>query len=382
MSNMSEVKPGRRATWFELFFDLVFVAGVARLAGGLAADFTFFGFLRFAFLFVVLWWPWVAHTFYATRFDEDRPLQRMLGLGKIAAVVFIAYAAPKAFGEGGLIFALAVAAFKALLAAAYLIAARRGGEGAQVARIYAVMVGAGCLIWLASAAAPDAARPYFWGAGLALDVASPFVVTRFTHAVPPHPEHLPERFGLFVIILLGETVAALVHALDHLTTILAKDVAVILLAMAVPFLFWWGYFDTVRGAAERHVRSREDARRLQLWAYAHIPLLLGTAVMAVGGRLVVEHAKFGLEPALLLSGATGAAMAALTAIAASHQPSSGSRAPYFAGAMLAAASGFAISVLGPVGLLAALAVIACALTFGAVLAGRTRVSPGGPSQAS
>ena len=362
---------GRRATWFELFFDLVFVAGVARLAGLLAADFTPLGFARFAFLFLVLWWCWVAHTFYATRFDRDEPTQRLLGLATIATIVFVAFAAPQAFETQGVIFGLAVAAFKALLGLSYAVAAAQNEKGRPVARIYVAIQAVGAVIWGVSGLIDnEPLRISLWFLGLAVDVASPFIVTRFTHALPPHPEHLPERFGLFTIILFGESVAALVHGVDHLPTIGMIDVATVCLAMMLPFLFWWGYFDTVRGVAERHVHSREDARRLQIWAYAHIPLFLGTAVIAVGGRLVVEHVVFSLAQSLLFSAAAGIAMAALTLIAASHAGPTQSRVIFFAVAAITAVSGLAGIVIGSLGLLVVLVALAALQTGIGILRSR------------
>ena len=372
-----EAAKGRRATWFELFFDLVFVAGVARLSAALAADFSPAGLARFAALFLVLWWCWVAHTFYATRFDRDTPAQRVLGLAKVACVVVIAYAAPGALEGRGTAFGLGVAGFKALLALAYLTApgSHDGSQEARrVARLYALILGIGALLWSAGAAASGIApRLGAWGLALALDVASPFLVTRYTHAAPPHPEHLPERFGLFTIILLGETVAALVHALDHLPEITGRDVAITALAVLLPFLFWWGYFDNARGAGERVVRTTADARRLQVWAYAHIPLFFGTALMAVGGRQVVEHHLAPGWGAWLLCFGSAAAIVALTLIGASHggRPMRQHRAVIFgSGAAGAASCALAEPSLGGEGVLLLLVLVAAAMTVAGSRIGR------------
>lgn len=353
--------PARRATWFELFFDLVFVAGVARLAGGLAVNFNAWHLAQTAFLFIVLWWCWIGHTFFATRFDQDRSDQRLTGLLTISIVVFIDFAVTTAFGDGAIVFAVAVGLFKAVLALSYFLAYRRSGE--PVARVYVMILSAATAVWLLSCLADEAIRPVMWLVALGIDVVSPFIVTRFTHASPPHPEHLPERFGLFVIILLGESVASLVHALDHLHDFGPVDIAVVGMAMIVPFLFWWGYFDTVRGAEERHVRSQADARRLQLWAYSHIPVLLGTAVLAAGARLVVEHHAFTIESGLMLSGASAAAMVGLTLIALSGSRSGGTKWTYFTVAAITAASGFLAPIFGGPGLLAILVITALVQTF-------------------
>ena len=117
--------PGRRATWFELFFDLVFVAAVAQLSSAFAAGYDLGGALRFVLAFLVLWWAWLGHTFHASRFDEDRPGQRALGMAAILAVVLIGYGAGDAFGARGWAFAAGLVAFKALLVVAYVRERRR-----------------------------------------------------------------------------------------------------------------------------------------------------------------------------------------------------------------------------------------------------------------
>lgn len=108
---------GRKATWFELFFDLVFVVAVAALAGALSHHYDWKGFAEFAFLFLVLWWLWLGHTFHASRFDKDRPDQWAVGFAQILAVVFIAYGGSDAFGARAWAFAGGVAASDAGLSA-------------------------------------------------------------------------------------------------------------------------------------------------------------------------------------------------------------------------------------------------------------------------
>jgi low temperature requirement protein LtrA len=79
----------RRVTWMELFFDLIFVAAVAEVGAPLGADYSWEGLLRYAFLFVLIWWAWSGRTLYATRFDHDDLPQRVLILVQcfIAAVM-------------------------------------------------------------------------------------------------------------------------------------------------------------------------------------------------------------------------------------------------------------------------------------------------------
>lgn len=312
-----EHAPGRRATWFELFFDLVFVASLAQLSSAFAETYGPTGALRFTFAFLVLWWAWLGHTFHASRFDQDRPGQRALGMAAILAVVLVGYGAKDAFAERSGVFATGVGTFKALLALAYLREGRRPyarGLVRAYVRVYVLQAA----IWFVSPAVAEDLRLYLWTAALALDFVTPFVVARHTHAVPPHPEHLPERFGLFTIVLLGESVAAAIHGLDHAAPLSPASLVVVFASALLAFLFWTGYFERARGIAERHVANEAAAQRLRLWAYGHIPLYLGVAGLAAGTVALAGHPEaHGAEP-WLFAGAAALAMVGVTTVAASH----------------------------------------------------------------
>jgi len=204
---------GRKATWFELFFDLVFVVAVAQLSAAYAHQYNPAGALAFALAFLAMWWCWLGHTFHATRFDDDTGRRRGLGVLHTAAVVLIGYGVSDPLGGRAWAFGGGLAAFKGLLALAY-VGERRWRGAAGLIRVYATLYAVQTLLWLAGALT-EPLRWAAWGLALALDLASPWLVAKHTEAVPPHPEHLPERFGLFTIILLGEGMAAVVHALDH-----------------------------------------------------------------------------------------------------------------------------------------------------------------------
>jgi low temperature requirement protein LtrA len=271
---------GRKATWFELFFDLVFVVAVAQLSGAYAHHYDLGGALVFALAFLAMWWCWLGHTFHATRFDDDRGRRRGLGFLQVLAVALIGYGVSDPLGDRAWAFGGGIGAFKALLVLAYLGDLRwRGAAG--LIRVYAVLYAVQTLLWLAGAVS-EPIRWATWGLALGMDLASPWMVARQTAEVPPHPEHLPERFGLFTIILLGEGMAAVVHALDHGADLHLSSVVAALLGAALSFALWLLYFQHVRGQGERHIADAVGGRRLRLWAYGHVPLYMGTASLAAG----------------------------------------------------------------------------------------------------
>jgi low temperature requirement protein LtrA len=289
---------GRKATWFELFFDLVFVVAVAQLSGSYAHHFDWAGAATSVLLLLAMWWCWLGHTFHATRFDQQRIDQRVLGLLQIVVVAVMAYGVSDAFGERGAAFALGLAAFKLLLAVAYLSERRWRGAHALI-RAYVGLYVLQAALWAASAVLPPTPRVALWGLALALDLASPWWVARHTTTVRPHPEHMPERFGLFTIILLGEGVASVVHALDHGTTLHGHAVAAALAGVVLTFATWLGYFEVTRAHDERKVEGAAGGRNLRLWAYGHVPIYVGVFSLAAGTVAIAGEAPWTLAQQLL-----------------------------------------------------------------------------------
>lgn len=325
----------RKATWFELFFDLIFVVAVASLAGRLSYHYDWNGALEFGFLFLVLWWLWLGNTFHSSRFDKDRPDQWAMGFVQMLAVVFIGYGAGDAFGDRAWAFAGGVTVFKLVLMLGYLREIARPGL-ARLCTIYGAIYGLQAALWAASIWTEGPLRTGLWAVALAIDVISPFLVARETHRAPPHPEHLPERFGLFTIILLGETAAAAVHALDHGPEVHGDTIAVAVLGALLGFLYWVGYFRRAQGNAERHVGDAAAGRNLRLWAYGHIPLYLGIASLGAGTVYLAHHtALTGAAPWLFSVGAA-LSLAGVTIVSlATYRRAVVSGWPYFLIAMMA-----------------------------------------------
>ena len=314
-ANLPAHAEGRKATWFELFFDLVFVVAVAQLAGSFSHHYDWAGAGIFVFGLLVIWWCWLGHTFFATRLDEDSPGQRGLGLVQILAVAWMAYGATDLSGARAWVFASGVAAFKLLLACAYGMGWRwRGARG--LIRTYAAIYVVQAALWAGSLALPATTRWMLWSAALVLDLGTPWLVARYTHQVPPHPEHLPERFGLFTIILLGEGMAATVHALDHGPALTARAVFAALGAALLNFMVWIGYFDRSRAQRERDVTDRSAGRDLRLWAYAHVPLYLGLAGLSAGTVHAAGHDVLSRSAQWIFVGGVASVMLGLTLLGA------------------------------------------------------------------
>lgn len=323
MTHIPEHAEGRKATWFELFFDLVFVVAVAQLSASYAHHYDLGGAALFALAFLAMWWCWLGHTFHATRFDEDRPAQRLIGFAQIGATALIGYGVSAPLGERAWAFGGGIALFKLLLALAYL-GERRWTGAAGLIRAYVALYVVQAVLWIAGAAMADSLRWACWALALGLDIVSPWLVARHTAAVPPHPEHLPERFGLFTIILLGEGMASVVHALDHGPGLHAAAVVSAIVGAVLSFALWLVYFDRVKGQRERHIGDAVTGRRMRLWAYAHVPLYMGIASLAAGTvALAAPGALTAASAAIYLGGLMLAALGLVLLARASQEAAQG-----------------------------------------------------------
>ena len=310
-------EPARKVTWLELFFDLVFVAAVAQVAAPLREDYSAHGLVRFAVLFVLIWWAWTGYSMFATRFDADDGMQRCLTLLQMFAVAVMAANAQHPLGSRDSAgFAAAYAGVRLVLVIQYL-RARTVRAARSLATRHVAGHGIAAILWLASAFTEAPARFVLWTIAMAIDLGTPWSAVDHSAKVPPDAAHLPERFGLFTLILLGESVVAVMEGMESQEHWSLPAAAAAFLAMATAFALWWWYFDRVRAAREQPVRSRRDAVRLHAWSYAHLPLYLGIAVSGVGLQRIVQRADMTLAPAselAILAGALALAGVAMSTL--------------------------------------------------------------------
>ena len=301
----------RKVSWLELFYDLVYVATVVQLGNKLSEDVSVEGFLGFALLFVPIWWVWIGMTFYANRFACDDLVHHVLVFAQIFIVSALAIHVFDGLGETSAGFALAYAAARAILVILYLRAARYIEVARPLAIRYAMGFSIAALIWLISAFVPTPLRFVLWGIGLLVDFWTPLSPgsLRLQKQLPPSPHHLPERMGLFTIIVFGESFIKVIGGFSG-HEIEFQRVIVALLGLVLVGSLWWVYFENV---AERSVNWGRGA---QVWLYTHLPLQLGLVALAVGIYKLVTLHEEGLpdEYRLLICVTVALALVALCVI--------------------------------------------------------------------
>lgn len=271
----------RRATWLELFFDLVFVVAVAELAHSLATHLTPRGTVAFVVLFVSVWWAWVGSTFYATRFDTDDAGYRVLTAAEMFAVAALAVNIHAGLGATSRGFALAYASVRGILVLKYFRAFRHIPEARPLTGRFAAGFGLAALVWFASAFVPPPYRFALWALGFVVDVGTPISAGGLHAQIPPHPTHLPERFGLFTIIVLGESIVSVVSGISTQSWT-GQSASLGVLGTVIAFSLWWIYFDNHDASAVRAARDEGRIWLYQAWLYAHFPLVVGITATGVG----------------------------------------------------------------------------------------------------
>lgn len=301
----------RKVSWLELFYDLVYVATVVQLGNKLSEEVSDIGFLGFVLLFVPIWWVWMGTTFYANRFVADDLPHHLLVFAQIFVVSALAIHVFDGLGETSAGFALAYAAARGILVLMYLRAGRYVEVARPLVRRYATGFAVAAVIWLVSAFVPPPLRFVLWGIGLLVDFYTPLspASVRLQKQLPPSPHHLPERLGLFTIIVFGESFIKVIGGFSG-HEIEFQRLTVALFGLLLVGSLWWLYFQNV---AERAVNWAHGA---QIWLYTHLPLQLGLVALAVGVYKLVTIHEEGLPDKyrLLISGSVAIALISISVI--------------------------------------------------------------------
>ncbi|MEU9107908.1 low temperature requirement protein A [Streptomyces xanthophaeus] len=292
MTARSREEHHRAATPLELFFDLCFVVAIAQcgasLVHALAEGHPGTGVIGYFFVFFGVWWAWMNFTWFASAYDCDDVPYRIATLVQIAGVLVYAAGVSRAFDEND--WTVAVVGYlimRVALTAQWLRAA--SGESGP-ARATALKYAAGLVIcqagWVGLLFAPEGAKRWLFLVMVVAELTVPVVAER-GHQTPWHAHHIVERYGLFTIIVLGETIAAstvaVKSALDEHEA-LGELLPIAAGGLLIVFAAWWIYF-----AVPMHERLNSNREAIP-WGYGHLLIFASGAAIGAGIEVAVEHA--------------------------------------------------------------------------------------------
>jgi low temperature requirement protein LtrA len=278
----------RASTPLELLFDLTFVAAVAsvvtELAHGIETGHVLAALPNFLMVFFAIWWAWLNFTWFASAYDTDDVPYRLLTMLQMGGVLVLAAGVPAAFREGDfLLVTLGYFIMRVALIAQWIRAALQDADGRTTALRYAAGIGFVQALWVARLfIAPRLSIPVGIAVFAVLAVAEmgvPLWAER-RGTTTWHPHHIAERYGLFTIIILGESVLAATVGVQAIVTAGDASGEFVLLAasgLALLFGLWWVYY--LEPAGDGLQRNRRGSF---LWGYGHYFAFAALAALGAG----------------------------------------------------------------------------------------------------
>jgi low temperature requirement protein LtrA len=286
-----------RVGFAELFYDLVFVFAITQVSHLLLHHYTLAGAAETLLLLLAVWWVWVYTTWVTNRLDPDQLRVRALLFLMMAAGLFLSMAIPQAFGARGLVFAVA---YSAMQIGRTLFVRASAGDDPVLRRTFGRMLIwflVSAVFWIGGGLADHEARLALWGIALVLDYLGPLTGFHVPGAGRDASSdwavrggHMAERFGLFVIICLGETLLVSGATFAEVEWSAAPTLA-FLGAVAGTIGMWWVYFHIGHRRGTHQIEHAADPGRLARLAftYLHFPIVAGVVLSAVGSELAIAH---------------------------------------------------------------------------------------------
>ncbi|MGW0816607.1 low temperature requirement protein A [Streptomyces viridiviolaceus] len=284
----------RSATPLELFVDLCFVVAVAQasesLHEALTHDHYVSGTLRFALVFFTIWWAWMNFTWFASAYDPDDTAYRLTVLVQITGSLVLAAGVGRAFDDGDLlVITLGYVVLRTALAALWFRAALADPARRRTTLRFAAGVTVCQLGWVGLLFLPAQARL----PGIAVMVLAEVLVPVWAQSAgmtPWHPHHIAERYELFTLIVLGESVAAATIAVRGAFDRHQGTGALYALAgggLLMAFAMWWLYF--TRPAHTLLATTHQVHRRRFIWAYGHYLVFASATAEGAGLAAYADH---------------------------------------------------------------------------------------------
>jgi low temperature requirement protein LtrA len=289
----------------ELFFDLVFVLALTQCTALMADEPTWSGVAKAMLILGVLWWAWGGYAWLTSVVEPEETLARLTIFGAMAAFLVVALAVPQAFADWALLFACGYAVVRVAHIVVFVLASgddpqlRRSVEGLAAS----TALGVGLLV--GAAFADGVLQALLWVVALLIDLGGPFLFG--VEGWRLVPGHFAERYGLIVIIALGESIVAIGVGAEF--GLDAGVVTAAVVGIAIAAALWWLYFDVVALVAERRLTSatagrEQNAIARDSFSYLHLPMVAGIVLLALGLKKSLEHVgePLHLVPAFALLG--------------------------------------------------------------------------------
>jgi low temperature requirement protein LtrA len=281
-----------RVTSLELLFDLVFVYAITNVTGLMEHDVGGTAFVEGMITLAIVWFGWAAYTWLGNQAQADEGLLRVAIVVAMGGMFFVGVSIPHAFepeGNAAVVLVVAYTLVRLTHLVVYLIAA---GDDAQLRSVILGMLGVATLmlaLLYAGAVIGGGAQRWWWLAAVGVDQLGVYVV-RSTRWRLHSASHFAERFGLVVIIAIGESIVA-VGATTSSAELSGSDALALVCGLAIAVCLWWLYFDVVAKVGEDVLRRSSAVARARLardsYTYVHFLFVAGIVFVALGLVLLI-----------------------------------------------------------------------------------------------
>jgi low temperature requirement protein LtrA len=279
----------KSVTPLELFFDLVFVFALTQVTALMSEDPTWRGVGQGMLVLAALWWAWAAYAWLTNEIDADEDLSRLAMFVSMTAMLIAALAVPNAFGDDGVIFGCAYFVVRVMHIVLFTQATPNLAVHDAMLRLARTAIPAPALLIVAGFL-DGAAQAALWVLALAIDYSGPVIFG--VGGLRVSASHFTERFGLIVIIALGESIVAVGVGAAGLGLDLGLLTAAAL-GVIVACALWWAYFDWMAIHAQRVFREAQGDERARLardaYSYLHLPMVAGIILVALGVKKTIAQ---------------------------------------------------------------------------------------------
>jgi low temperature requirement protein LtrA len=294
----------KRVAPLELFFDLVFVFGLTQVTELMSENPTWEGLGQGILAMVALWWAWAAYAWLTNYIAAEEGLERLLMFAVMGAMLIAALAVPHAFGDDALLFAVAYAVARWLHIFIFAEANEDIDTGQAIVRLARTALPSPTLLIVAGLVDDGTTRAVIWIVALTIDLAGPLVFG--VRGFRVSARHFAERFGLIVIIALGESIVAIGAGVS--SDLDAGIIVAAALGVVVSCALWWAYFDVWALITETRFRQARGHSRIliarDVYSYLHLPMTAGIVLIALGIKKTIGDVDEPLKvaPAVALFG--------------------------------------------------------------------------------
>ncbi|MBV9334642.1 MAG: low temperature requirement protein A [Solirubrobacterales bacterium] len=285
----------RRTAPVELLWDLVFVFAITQVTTLLWRDLTWGGFGRAMLVLALVWWAWSAYVWAVNAQDPGSPTLRACLLLSMVSIFISGLSVPHAFGSEATLFAVSYAFVRFLHLALYADASRQGNAAWSAIAGFALTVTLGMALLIGGSFADGALRIVLWVLAAAIDYAGPAWLTRerLRGLQRVAVAHFAERYSLFVIICLGESIVAIgVGALGPSAerSLSGELVVAVALGLLITVAMWWTYFEGIAETAAERLRDHHDPvlAAADAYSYLHLVIVAGIITFAVGIKVLTR----------------------------------------------------------------------------------------------